>query len=375
MAPRPIRVHALVDSLASGGAEMLLTELAAVAADAGLDLSIGYLKVGPGGVPGADRLREIGVEPDYVGVYTLGPGSTLKVRRHLRRVAPDIVHTHMGTSDVHGGLAARSLGIPAVSTVHAMRWERHGREGVKELLMTGVRRWCTDRVVAVSDVARDRYLAERRDVPAHVTVVRNGVRGEVPPAAGARVRAELGLAPDDVVVTVVAALRPEKAHEVAAEAIAIVRRDVPDVRLLVVGEGPSLPVVRRALEPLEGAGVLAGYRTDVMAVLGATDVLLHAPRFDALPTAVIEALGAGVPTVGTRVGGIPEIVEDGVSGVLVDPPPRADALAAALRPLVADRALRERIGAAARARFEREFSAESWARRLRALYDDVLARR
>jgi glycosyltransferase involved in cell wall biosynthesis len=208
-----------------------------------------------------------------------------------------------------------------------------------------------------------------------VTVVRNGVRGIVPEGAGARVRAELGIPAEAVVVTILAALRPEKAHDVAAEAVARVRERVPSVHLLVVGEGPTLPDVERWLAPLGDAATIAGYRTDVMAVLGATDVLLHPPRFDALPTAVIEAGAAGVPVVATRVGGIPEIVADGETGVLVPAPPEPAAVAAALEPLVADAELRGRLGAASRERFVREFSAESWARRLRALYDAVLADR
>ena len=230
------------------------------------------------------------------------------MRRHLAAVRPDLVHTHMGASDFLGTAAARSLGLPVVSTVHSMQWPKRGREGAKEVLMAAARRWCADRVVAVSDSARERYTAEWRERAAHVTVVRNGVRGIVPEGAGARVRAELGIPADAVVVTILAALRPEKAHDVAAEAVARVRERVPSAHLLVVGEGPTLPDVERWLAPLGDAATIAGYRTDVMAVLGATDVLLHPPRFDALPTAVIEAGAAGVPVVATRVGGIPEIV-------------------------------------------------------------------
>ena len=373
MASPGIRVHLLIDSLAVGGAEALSAEFAAVAQSAGISLSVGYLKVGPGGIPLAERLRAHGVEPAFVDVGSLGPGSTLKVRKHLAAVRPELVHTHMGASDFHGGLAARSLGIPVVSTVHAMRWAKRGREGIKERLMAAVRRRCDDRIVAVSEFARERYVAEWRERPEHVVVVRNGVRGIAAHGDGARVREELGFAPDDLVVSLVAGLRPEKAHDVAAEAIAQVRRTRPNVRLLVAGEGPMLEQVERAVGALGDGGVLAGHRDDVMAVLDATDVLLHAPHYDALPTSLIEAAAAGVPVLATRVGGIPEIVVDGETGVLVDPPPDAAALAAALEGLLADPGRRARMGTAARERFEAEFSAPAWAARLRALYDDVLA--
>jgi glycosyltransferase involved in cell wall biosynthesis len=119
--------------------------------------------------------------------------------------------------------------------------------------------------------------------------------------------------------------------------------------------------------------LLAGYRRDVMAVLDAADVLVHPSRRDALPTTIIEAMAASTPVVATRVGGIAELVEDGVSGVLVPAPPAASQLAAALAGLLGDEALRRRLAAAGRTRFEREFTAERWAARMGELYRSVLS--
>jgi glycosyltransferase involved in cell wall biosynthesis len=368
-----MRAHMLIDGLTAGGAEMLLAELAAVAPAAGIDMTVGYLTSRPG-VHAVPRLRAQGVEPEEIGVLRLSPGAVVQVRRHLRRVRPDVVHTHMQASDLLGTVAARSLRVPSLSTLHTMVWDHGGREGVKEAAATRVRRHLAARVVAVSDFARERYLAEGRDRPGHVAVVRNGVRGERRPGSGAAVREELGLGRDDLVVSLVATLRPEKAHDVAIDAVTRLRARSLPVRLLVVGDGPSRDDVARAAVAADpGAVVLAGFRDDVMEVLDATDVLIHAPHYDALPTSLIEAGAAGVASVATRVGGIPEIVEDGVTGTLVAPPPEAAAVAAALEPLLADRERRLRMGEAARGRFEREFSAASWARRLRALYEEVLA--
>jgi glycosyltransferase involved in cell wall biosynthesis len=111
-----------------------------------------------------------------------------------------------------------------------------------------------------------------------------------------------------------------------------------------------------------------------MAVLDATDVLVHPSHFDAFPTTLLEAMSASVPVVATAVGGMLEIVEDGVSGVLIGPPPTAHELAAAIERLIADPGLRGRLAAAGRARYEREFEASGWARRVRGVYDDVLSR-
>jgi glycosyltransferase involved in cell wall biosynthesis len=110
-----------------------------------------------------------------------------------------------------------------------------------------------------------------------------------------------------------------------------------------------------------------------MAVLDAADVLLHPSRHDALPTTIIEAMAASTPVVATCVGGIPELVDDGVSAVLVRAPPRADALAAALGGLLRDPGRRQRLAAAARGRFEEQFTADRWAARMGALYRSVLS--
>jgi glycosyltransferase involved in cell wall biosynthesis len=117
---------------------------------------------------------------------------------------------------------------------------------------------------------------------------------------------------------------------------------------------------------------MAGYREDVAAALSAADVLLHPTHADALPSALMEAMAAGVPVIATAVGGIPEIVADGITGMLVPAPPDPAAVAGALEPLVADAALRARLGAAGRVRYGQQFTAEAWARRLRAVYDEIL---
>ncbi len=114
----PLRVHILIDSLTWGGAEMLLGDLAASAPSAGIELSVGYLAEVDGS-PAAASLRRHGIEPQLVPVrQMLEPGALPRLRRHLAHVRPQIVHTHLILADIVGTLAARSLGLPAVSTIH-----------------------------------------------------------------------------------------------------------------------------------------------------------------------------------------------------------------------------------------------------------------
>jgi len=364
-----MRVAVLIDGLGWGGAETLLADFAAGAGAAGLELHVGYL-IDKEGSPAAQRLRERGVEPVHVPVRGLvDPGSLLAVRRHLREVAPDVVHTHLGYADLLGGVAARSLGLPVVSTIHVTRWDDGGRERLKLRLMDLARAGCARRIICVSEAARAAFLGARRGPPRRVVVVPNGVQGRpADAAAAARVRAELGVGADDVVLTMLSVLRPGKGHEAAFTAVARLRADGLPVVLVVCGTGPSEHALRDAAAPLGAAVRFAGHRDDVMAVLAASDVVVHPSEHEALPTALIEAAAASRPVVATRVGGIPEIVQDGAGGILVPAPAGPAELAAALAALVGDRERREQLGAAARARFEERFAADRWAAAVREVY-------
>ncbi len=371
-----VRVHALVDTLYFGGAEFLLADFAEVAAGAGIELSVSALKPLTPPSPAADRLRLRGFEPEAVPVTSMiHPRELWRVRRHLARLRPDLVHTHLGTADFLGGIAARSLGIPLVTTIHADWWADEWAERLRTWLASRSRRHCAHTVIAVSESARAAYLAARRDVPEHVTVVRNGIVDRARPGSGSLVRQELGLGQDEIVVTTLSQLRPEKNFEAAIDSVKLLRDRFPEVRLLIAGDGPHEEAVRRHAVRLGDGVVLAGHREDAMELLDATDVLIHPSHFDAFPTTLLEAMAASVPVVATGVGGMPEIVEADVTGVLVAPPPTPEAFAAALAPLLERRELRVRLGSAGRGRYEREFTAESWARRVRGVYDHVLSER
>jgi glycosyltransferase involved in cell wall biosynthesis len=373
---RPLRVLTLIDSLTSGGAELLVSKFAAAAPAVGVTPIVAYLGERDGS-PAAGRLREQGVEPVCVQIDgLLHPPSLARVRAHVGSVDPDLVHTHLGYADLMGGLAARSLGIAAVSTVHVMDWEAAGvRERARRRLIASVRRRCAAAVVTVSEAARSALLAARLDRPAHVVTIHNGVAAAPAPGAGRRIRAELGIEADELVLLQLAVIREGKGHAVAAQALARLRERHPRIRLLVAGDGPSRAEAERALEPLGASARMLGHRDDVMDLLDAADVLIHPSSIDAFPTALIEAMAASVPIVATDVGGIPEIVVAGQTGQLVGAPPDAAGLADALEPLLADPDLRARMGREGRARYEREFTLEAWARRTRDLYDSVMGGR
>jgi glycosyltransferase involved in cell wall biosynthesis len=371
-----LRVHALVDNLLSGGAEFLLAEFAQVAGSAGIDLSVAALKGITPPSPAADRLRRRGLQPQAVPVTRMvDPRDLRRVRAHLSRVRPDLVHTHLGTSDFLGGIGARSLGLPAVATIHADWWPDGPSDRVRMWLMATARRRCADIVVAVSESARTEYLRQRRDQPEHVIVVHNGISDRAAPGSGTRVRAQLGIRQDEFVVLALSKLRPEKNLEGSIDAVATLADRFGGVRLVIAGDGPHEDAVRRHASALGSRVVLAGHREDVMDLLDASDVLIHPSHFDAFPTSVLEAMAASVPVVTTATGGMLEMIEDGVEGILVPPPPTAEAFARALATVLERPELRARLAAGARARYDREFTGEAWAHRIRAVYDRVLSAR
>ena len=370
-----LRVQILIDSLTWGGAESLLADLAVAAPFARIALSVAYLK-DVDGSPSARRLRAAGVEPVLLGTGRLtDPRSLRRVRRHFAIARPDVVHTHLDTSDVLGGLAARSLGIPAVSTVHLIApavSDDPGLRGRAKRGLTVLARGVLDqRVLVVSDAALRAYLVRPGAGLCRVVTVPNGV---VPPRTSRsrqEVRAELGIPDAAIVAATVTVLRPGKGHAVALEAVERLRHRHPELVLLVLGDGPSRGEIERLAAPLGRHVILTGHRDDVPELLGASDILLHPTEMDAFPTSLLQAAAAGLPAAATAVGGIPEIIEDGRTGLLLTAP-TADAVERALARLLDDPELRGALGATARERFTTKFSAERWALRLRAVYEQCL---
>lgn len=370
-----LRVHALIDSLTWGGAESLLGDLAVGAPSAGIELSVGYLK-DIDESPSARRLEGLGITPTLIGTGRLrDPASLHMVKEHVAAAAPDVLHTHLPTADVLGGIAARRLRIPAVSTIHVIGRAVTDPPGVRTVLKaqgTAFARRCADaRVIAVSEAARAAYLARYWERADRVVTIHNGIAPPRPERSREQVRAELGLSEQAFVAAIVTVLREGKGHEVAIEAVGRLRSRHPELTLLIVGDGPDRPRIAGLAAPLGDRAILTGHRHDVPELLGAVEVLLHPTDMDAFPTTLLQAGAAGLPVVATAVGGIPEIVTPGEGGLLIAPPAEAGALGQALERMIDEPELRRGMGAAARRRFEGEFSAERWAARLRALYDEI----
>lgn len=363
----------LIHSLEPGGAEALLVDLARVAPEAGLEIAV---------MPLVRTVDERYVRAlRGLGVPVLGldlpsrwdPRAFGAALRRLRGWGPDVLHSHLKHADLVGAVASRVTGTPLVSTLHVIEDGRTPMLRAKRRLAATARLSTARATITVSDAQRRWYLGAFPSAdPSRVVTVPNGVADprdrREPSAARARIRAELGCPDDDVLVAQIAVARPGKGHTTLLDAL---RRlgDAP-VRLAVAGDGPLRAELEAGAADLGDRVRFLGHRDDVPDLLAAADVVAHPSEFEALPTALLEALAAGRPVVATEVGGIPEVVTGDVGAFV--PVGDAPALAATLRDLAAGPEQRAALGAAARRRFETRFDSRVWARRLTDLYADVL---
>jgi glycosyltransferase involved in cell wall biosynthesis len=224
-----------------------------------------------------------------------------------------------------------------------------------------------DLVIAVTPAQCDGW--RKRGYPAErVVVVPNGVEAHDVPQSKAAIRRVIGLSDDHVVATVVASMRPEKCIPDVVTALLRVHRTRPELIGVIVGDGPDRPSVVRAVGDTTAVRLL-GHRDDVPRILKASDMLVLASRFEAVPMAILEAMAAGLPVIATDVGGVRDIVENGVTGFLVPATARGQ-LVSRLEQLVGDPALRGRMGRAGVCRYQEVGDAEAMVDRYaRALAD------
>lgn len=300
--------------------------------------------------------RELGVEAVRLSCpRDLDPGLARRVRSELRRLRPEVVHTHLVHADVYGALGAG--GVALVSTKHNDDRFRVGTFRHVERLIT--RR--AAKVIAITDALR-RFCVDRVGLPAaKVEVVHYGLDA-LPPAWGDA--GDIPLPESARVLLCVGRLAEQKGVDVAIRALARIREQVPDAVLVVLGEGPE----RERLEALAVEGVrLPGRVGDVAAWYQRAELLVHPARWEGFGLALLEAMLAGKPVVATGVSSAPEVVADGETGLLV-PPDDDAALADAALTLLDDRPRAAAMGEAGLARAHAEFSVSRMAERTAAIY-------
>lgn len=291
-------------------------------------------------------------------------GSALALAGLHRRLRPDVVHWHAARAHALGAIAAQLAPGPARVLSRRVDFPVRGSAGSR--LLYALRREAT---IAISEGVRDALVQSGLD-PSSIDVVRSGI-DLTPfdaPFDRSAIRFRLGTQEGDFLVLQVAALAPHKSQKDLLDAARIVLAERPEARIWIAGEGilrDELEQQHRRLD-LGDRVRLLGFRDDVPDLLKAADLFCVSSYLEGMGTATLDAMAVGLPVVATRVGGIPEIVEDGVTGLLV-PPRDPEALAGAILTLARDPARRRSMGQEARGRV-RAFSADRTEEETRRVY-------
>ena len=333
---------------------------------------------GPGPMEAELRRRDVpfsivDLEQALRGGRPSGLRSVFGLLRCMRRHEVRLVHGNGPMYYRYAGMAARCMGVPGIchvqlpASLEALRWafkvppglaitcsETLGRDVERMLPRLG----CRSAVVPIPNAVDVDRLTPPRDV------------GEL--------RRRFGLDETAVIVTIVGLVSERKGHPYFLQMARRVGASCPDARFLVVGEDILTGgAYRRAMQAyaaelgIAGRTQFLGFRDDAADLMAASDVIVLPSLQEGLPVALVEAHALGKPVVSTRVDGIPEIVTDGVTGILV-PPAESEALADAVLSLVADQALRRRMGDAGRERVERLFSLQAFTENVKAVYRRLL---
>ncbi|MFB3789161.1 MAG: glycosyltransferase family 4 protein, partial [bacterium] len=300
--------------------------------------------------------------------------------RFFRREKPDIVHTHTAKAGTVGRLAAWLAGVPViVHTFHGHVLHGYFSPWKTALFRTIERALArvSSRIIAVSEQCRQDLIAYGVAKPEAVRMIPLGLDLDslVHPApdTGPGLREDLGIPRDAFVVGMVARLAPIKRHEDLFQAIPLVLREYPDTWFVIVGGGER----RDELENLAARlGInhhcrFAGFRRDQGRVYRDLDLVVLTSANEGLPVVIIEALASGAPAVATRVGGVPELIEEGKTGYIVEPG-NIESIAEGIKKAAADPAQTRAMGLAAREEIIRKYSIQRLVGDIEKLYDELL---
>lgn len=382
MEPSARRVLFVIDSAAFGGAESVVHLLLRALSARGVACYVAC----PAEGPMVARYASGAVDVVTFRRRLWHPFAILQLARCIRRWRIDVVHTCLYSSDVAGILAARlSRRARVVAHIVGHNFLVTEERGVhrlrKQFLSRGYRliyRWA-DRVIAVSEAVKA-DLVSRRGLKVRadkITVVPHTVPSEeltVSAEAMQRARRLLGPARDPILLVAIGSLIPLKGHRYLLEGLARAVPLVPNLSCVLVGDGPQRPALIALADRLglNGHVVFAGAVADDVkhALLSLSRLVVLPSLSEGLPVAILEAMAFGKPAVATATGGNGEVVEDGVTGVLV-PPANAGALAAAITRLASEEETAASMGRAARRRLEDAFPVRRMVGQLQAIYQDL----
>jgi glycosyltransferase involved in cell wall biosynthesis len=381
---RKIKAVHLLHSIAYGGVETILLNWfrkVRASPDSRIELSLVCFQ-NPGGTEQAfvNAARKQGLTVRTIPWSRRKPffSSGLKLARILRAEHADVVHTHNTYADLTGLVAARLTGVKTVSSVYVWSdfgWKRNALQWINERAL----RWFDAVAAQCHSTLRD--TCARGIDPRKVRILPSGFelnRDHLQERERARRRAARGAGANDVVLINVARLYPEKAQDKLLRIFKGLLSGHPGLKLWILGVGPleqSLRATARELQ-LEDQVAFLGFSEDLASVLKLADIQVHPSFAEGVPMSLLSGMACALPVIASGVGGIPEVLQDGVSGILVpaaNDPEFEGRFSRAVLKLVEDPGLRRGLGTQAATFIETEYSMEAAIRKLERLYADVLA--
>jgi glycosyltransferase involved in cell wall biosynthesis len=286
--------------------------------------------------------------------------SHAKILWSIKKFKIDLVHAHLTRGAFYGGVDSRLVAIPAISTAHSTNTWKHFRH--------------SKQIIAVSEAVRN-SLIERGLDHKKITTIYNGVppHAKTTPQERTRNRMNLDLGDKDVALFMAARFIRDKGHDLLIKALAGLFQDDPSfpVQLFLAGEteGPWADHIRDLVSKHDLATRVhfLGFRDDIAEILPCMDIFVMPSRREAISIAILEACAAGLPTIGASVGGIPEAVDNGKSGLLF-PSEDFGALALCIRKLVTNPQQRKEMGEKARQLFEKKFTLSDMVKKTLEVY-------
>ncbi len=372
---RKYKIAYVIDGLGMGGAERLMVPSLKHLNRDDFEAYVCALQSKDGN-PMAEEIRALGIPVECLEIKRLRDWNALpRLTGYLKRIGADLVHTQLEFANILGNISAKYLRLPSVCTIHVMssldvktKTKLHQR-----VEWFALRHFC-DRVISVSEEARQYHLTISGAPASQVTTLYNGIdlSGFVNidrARERAAVRSEFKIPPDATVLTTVAVLRPPKGIQFMIRALPSILASYPNAYYLIVGDGSHRDAL---LEEVQKADVkdrviFAGMRKDVARLLAASDIFVLPTLTEALPTVLAEAMAAHLPIVASRVGGIPEMIVDGQNGCLVEPED-LNSLHSACRQLIGNSGIRQTMGVAGWQTADQKFNIERQVDKLEELY-------
>jgi len=367
-------VHLITDS-GTGGAEKMMFELVSRLDPRRFSCKVIVMKR-PGRT--AQMMLGAGVEvaslelpPEFDAAYAASlPAAAARLIKLLRRQKPDILHCWLFQANMLGRMAASLLGTPNISSLRVVESER-----MVHYPLDRMTRGLVTRYVAVCEAVAAHYTKVLRLRRGEVAVIPNGIEtGPYESARGEAFRRRLGVPRGVPVAGSLGRLHRQKGMDLLIRAMCAVASAHPRAVLVVGGDGPESGALKKlaASSPIKDRIIFAGQVEDAVSFMAAMDVFLLASRWEGMPNVLLEAMAAGKPVVAARVGGTPEVVADGETGILV-PPDDERALARAITGLLGDPEKMKSMGEAGRGLVRAGFSVERMVRRYAELYQAMVA--